>query len=245
MRLLAVLPALNEEQSVADVVADVSKRLACDVLVVDDGSSDDTARVARRAGAMVLRHPFNLGVGAAVRSGLRYGLHAGYDVVLQVDADGQHDPGDGARLVACVTDGGADLAIGSRFGAGYAVGHLRRSMMRLLARIVSRRLGTTITDTTSGFRAFSPRALHAFADRYPTAYLSDTVEALLLAAEWGLVVEEAPVQMHPRQGGQPSARRIASTVHLLRLFLVILLHPVRRAGGRASLPARSPADVEA
>lgn len=236
VRLLAVLPALNEEQSVATVVAGVRSHLDCDVLVVDDGSADATAAAATGAGALVLRHPFNLGVGAAIRTGLRFALERGYDAVVQVDADGQHDPRDAARLLTVVTEGRADLAVGSRFDAGYEAGRLRQAAQRLLARIVSRRLGVTLTDTTSGFRAFGAKAIERFATDYPTAFLSDTVEALLLAGDHGLVVAEEPVQMHPRRTGQPSARRAASTFHLLRIFLVILLHPVRRPSRRGPSP---------
>jgi hypothetical protein len=99
--------------------------------------------------------------------------------------------------------------------------------MRWLSRVVSRRAGVTITDTTSGYRAFGKRAVERFAVSYPTDYLSDTVEALLLAAEWQLKLAEVPVQMHPRQGGRRSAGSLMSMYHLVRLMLVISLHRVR------------------
>jgi len=223
-----IIPALNEEETVAAVVRGVLDHLDGDILVVDDGSHDRTAVVATAAGAIVLRHPFNLGVGAALRTGFRYAAEHGYQVVVQVDADGQHEVTDAKRLVELVTDGDADLAVGSRFGSDYDVSRMRRWSMKLLSRRVSRYLGTPIHDTTSGFRAFSHAAVTRFAQSYPSAYLSDTVEALLMAGDWGLTVVEIPVQMHARKGGQPSANFGRSLYHLTRLTLVIGLHRFRR-----------------
>jgi glycosyltransferase involved in cell wall biosynthesis len=238
--LLVVIPALNEEDTVASVVRAARDVLGADVLVVDDGSKDRTAVVAQAAGAYVLSHPFNLGVGAAIRSGLRFAVEGGYTQVVQVDADGQHEPAEAARLLARLEADGADLVVGSRFDAGYKVGIVRRAVMRLLSRRVSQRLGVAVTDTSSGFRAFGKRAVEQFARSYPSAYLSDTVEALLLAGDWGFRVVEVPVRMHPRQGGQPSANALKSMYHTLRLLLVITLHRFRRP-----LDERSDDHVEA
>jgi glycosyltransferase involved in cell wall biosynthesis len=225
---LVIIPALNEQDTVRAVVRAVREELACDVLVVDDGSTDATAREAAAGGAHVLRHPFNLGVGAALRSGFRFAAGQGYELAMQVDADGQHGAAEAATLLGPVQRGEADVVVGSRFAAGYEVGRARRMAMRLLARIVSRHLGVVVSDTTSGFRAFSREAIARFSRSYPSAYLSDTVEALLLAGDWGLRVEEQPVKMHERQGGQPSAGGAMSLMYLARLFLVVLLHRVRR-----------------
>ena len=223
-----VIPALNEEATVGAVVTAVRSSLHADVLVVDDGSSDRTASVASAHGAHVLQHPFNLGVGAALRSGFRFAAERGYGAVVQVDADGQHDASEAARLLSRLVDEELDLIIGSRFAAGYRVGRGRRTVMRLLSREISRRLGVRVTDTTSGFRAFGPRTIQRFARAYPSAYLSDTVEALLLAGDWNLRVAEEPVVMHPRAGGRPSSGPVKSVLHLVRLLLVIVLHRVRQ-----------------
>ncbi len=225
---MVIIPALNEQDTVRAVVRAVREELACDVLVVDDGSTDGTAREAAAGGAFVLRHPFNLGVGAALRSGFRFAAGQGYELAMQVDADGQHGAAEAAKLLGPVERGEADVVVGSRFAAGYEVGRARWMAMRLLARIVSRHLGVVVTDTTSGFRAFSAEAIARFSRSYPSAYLSDTVEALLLAGDWGLRVDEQPVKMHERQGGQPSAGGAMSLMYLARLFLVVLLHRVRR-----------------
>jgi glycosyltransferase involved in cell wall biosynthesis len=216
--LLVVVPALNEEAAVGDVVRGIRDQLGATVLVVDDGSTDRTSATAAAAGAHVLRHPYNLGVGAALRSGFRFAHEGGYHTVLQVDGDGQHDIDAAKQLVA---------AVGSRFEAGYRVGFVRRTVMRFLAGVVSRRLGVSIGDTTSGFRAFGPEAVRRFAQAYPTAYLSDTVEALLLAGDWSLKVTEVPVQMHPRTTGVASAGKAKSALMLVRLLLVVVLHRVR------------------
>ncbi|MGZ4683840.1 MAG: glycosyltransferase family 2 protein [Acidimicrobiales bacterium] len=227
-RVLVIIPALNEEATVAGVVASVSDHLDADILVVDDGSRDATAERAVAAGATVLRHPFNLGVGAALRTGFQYARDEGYQIAVQLDADGQHDPADAKRLVDLVADGTADLVVGSRFESDYEIGRIRRIGMKMLSRRVSRQLGTTILDTSSGFRAFSREALVRFADSYPSAYLSDTVEALLLAGDWGLKVVEIPVRMHARMGGTASSGSIKSAFHLIRINLVLSLHRVRR-----------------
>lgn len=225
--LLVIIPALNEEETVGSVVRSVIDSLHCDVLVIDDGSSDRTAAEALAGGAFVLQHPFNLGVGVALRSGFRFAAARRYAAAIQVDADGQHDPAEAARVLAPVQSGEADVVVGSRFAAGYEVGPARRLAMRFLSRVVSGHLGVTVTDTTSGFRAFSDAAIARFARSYPSDYLSDTVEALLLAGDWGLRVQETGVRMRARQGGQPSAGGAMSVMYLARLLMVVGLHRVR------------------
>jgi glycosyltransferase involved in cell wall biosynthesis len=235
--LLVLIPALNEEEAIAAVVGAAHATLAADVLVIDDGSTDETSVRARAAGALVVRHPFNLGVGAAIRTGLRFAHERAYQYVVQIDGDGQHDAVDAQGLVEVVRLGDHDLCVGSRFDAGYRVAPGRRLAMRALARVTSKRLATPISDATSGFRAFGPKAIEVFAGAYPTEYLSDTVEALLLAADAGLRVVEVPVTMRERQGGAPSARLMKSTYHLVRLCVVIALHGVRRPMRRRDTPS--------
>jgi glycosyltransferase involved in cell wall biosynthesis len=215
-RLLVMIPALNEEETIAAVVTDARAHLSGDVVVIDDGSTDRTAERATDSGATVLRLPYNLGVGGALRTALRYR-------VVQLDGDGQHDAREARRLLARLDDG-YDLVVGSRFAAGYEVGGSRRTTMRLLSSIVSRRLGGRITDTTSGFRAMGPDAIALFSRHYPVDYLSDTVEALLLAGSAGLRVAEIDVAMHPRQGGAPSSPGLMGAYHLTRLMLAIGLN---------------------
>ncbi len=230
--LLVIVPALNEVEAIAAVVEGTRRALAATVVVVDDGSTDATAGAASAAGGVVLRHPFNLGVGAAVRTGLRYAVENGYETVLQLDGDGQHDPEDARLLLARLEAGDVDIVVGSRFEHGYDLSRSRRIVMRLLSRFVSRRLGTTITDTTSGFRAFAGPAVGYFARVYPTDYLSDTVEALLLAGDADLRVAEVAVHMRRRTTGTASANRFMSAFHVTRLLLVVLVHRFGRHRGK-------------
>ena len=228
-RVLVVIPAFNEEATVAGVVAEVLAALpGADVLVVDDCSTDATRAVALATPAQVVTLPINLGVGGAMRAGFRYALRYGYDAVLQVDGDGQHDPQDAPALLAALGD--ADLVIGARFaGAGeYDVRGPRRWAMRRLARTLSRVTGTKLTDTTSGFRASGARTVELFARHYPAEYLGDTVETLVIVARAGLRVVQVPVTMRGRAGGQPSQSPLKAAVYLLRVLLALGLGRLRR-----------------
>lgn len=231
--LLVVMPALNEQDSVARVIGEV--RAACPaarVLVVDDGSTDLTGRRAAQAGAAVLKLPFNLGVGGAMRAAYRWAHENGYAAVVQVDADGQHDPRDIADLAA-LTD--AEIVIGARFaGRGnYEVTGPRRWAMRLLAAVLSRIADTRITDPTSGFRLVRGPAVALFAKQYPEEYLGDTVEALVIAHRAGLRIRQVPVAMRPRETGTASTNPLRSAVYLLRVVSAVGLALARRRTGSA------------
>jgi glycosyltransferase involved in cell wall biosynthesis len=226
---LVIIPAFNEEASVASVVEQVHAATPeADVVVVDDGSNDATTAKAKAAGAHVLTLPFNLGVGGAMRAGYKFALSAEYDVAVQVDGDGQHDPVAIAQLVADLQ--AADIVIGARFaGAGtYETGLLRRFAMRLLARSLSRACHTELTDVTSGFRAVNRRAIALFATHYPSEYLGDTVESLVMAARAGLTVTQVPVVMRPRLTGSPSQSPLRAALYLGRAVLVLGLARIRR-----------------
>ncbi|AGM10261.1 glycosyltransferase family 2 protein [Amycolatopsis keratiniphila] len=228
-RVLIVMPALNEQASVGAVISQVKQSLpGMDVLVVDDGSSDDTAKLARAAGAEVARLSVNLGVGGAMRTGFRYAAARGYDVVVQVDADGQHDPNEVAALLDALDD--ADIAIGSRFaGKGsYKASGPRKYAMVVLSVVFSRLGKTKLTDVTSGFKAMGPRAIKLFAAYYPAEYLGDTVESLVMAIRAELKIKEIPVIMRERAGGTPSHSPVKSAVYLGRAGLALLLALVRR-----------------
>jgi glycosyltransferase involved in cell wall biosynthesis len=236
-RSLIILPAFDEEAALPDTLSELLA--ACpgiDVVVVDDGSSDRTAAVAEAAGAIVLRLPFNLGVGSAVRTGLHYAVDQGYERAVRLDADGQHDPADVARLLAALDDG-ADLAIGSRFApgsGGYDVGPGRRRAMGALRWLLRAATGRRFADTTSGFWAFGPRSLALLARRYPAEFLADTVEALMIVLTDGPKVVEVPVTMRQRQRGQASTRRFRLVLDYLRLVVGIAAAASRR-GRRTTL----------
>jgi glycosyltransferase involved in cell wall biosynthesis len=228
-KTLVVMPAFNEEESVRAVVLEVFEKLPGIVcLVVDDGSTDATSREARSAGALVAQLPFNLGVGGAMRVGFRYALENGFDNVVQVDADGQHDPAGVMALLARLET--ADLVLGARFaGEGdYSVRGPRRWAMLLLSQFLSRTAHTKLTDTTSGFRLSGPRAVRLFAEHYPAEYLGDTIESLVIAARANCVIAQVPVSMRMRSGGRPSHHPVKAAVYLARAVLALsfaLLRP--------------------
>lgn len=229
-RVLVVVPAWNEQEALGATIADIRAQAPdVDVLVVDDGSADATAEVARAAGAAVASLPYNLGVGGAMRTGYRYGLRHGYDVVAQLDADGQHDARYLSTLVSSL--GEADLVIGARFageGEKYAVSFARGLAMKLLAGTLSRMARTRLTDVTSGYRVANRRAVRLFAAHYPAEYLGDTVESTVIAIRSGCSVRQEPVQMRQRQGGTPSQSPVKAAIYLFRAVVALVLALVRR-----------------
>ena len=238
-RILIIMPALNEEESLPATLKEL-REVVDDVyvLVIDDGSTDATAEVARRTGAVSAQLPFTLGVGGAVRVGLHYAQRNGYDRAVVIDADGQHDPAGITALVDAL-DRGADMAVGSRFAAGtteFPVGRVRRQAMRFLATIVRALTGQRFSDVTSGFRAFDRPVIELLARDYPVEYLADTVEALLIVRYAGFRVDEVPISMRPRAAGVPSTRRAKLVINYLRLLIGILGSASRRARLRKDEP---------
>lgn len=228
-RVLIVLPALNEEQNIEKIIAEVKATLpGVGVLVVDDGSSDRTAMRARESGAQVARLAVNLGVGGAMRTGFRYAVRNDYEVVVQVDADGQHNPAEVPDLLRKLDE--ADLVIGARFaGKGdYKARGPRKWAMTVFAIVLSALSGQKLTDVTSGFKAMGPRAVRLFAQHYPAEYLGDTLESLVMAVRADLKITQVPVAMRMRAGGTPSTSPVKSAVYLMRATLALVLAIVRR-----------------
>lgn len=238
MKALIVVPAFNEAASVVSVVENVSKAFPdADVVVVNDGSSDETSSLARISGATVLDLPFNLGVGAALRLGFVYAVRNGYTEVIQVDADGQHDPFQIAKLLEASNN--LDVVIGSRFldpESTYNAGFMRRQAMKWLAALMTRVCRTPLTDVSSGFRLTRGAALSLFSKEYPPEYLGDTVESLIIARRAGLSIGEVSVTMLPRISGSPSQNFVRSSWYLIRATLVIflgLIHSKPRSSERS------------
>lgn len=231
LRTLIILPAFNEEASLAAVLRELRATVpGFDVLVVDDGSTDATAHVARAAGARVAPLPFNLGIGGALQTGFRYAVRHGFDRAIQFDADGQHDPTQ-IKVLVDALDAGCDLVIGSRFAAEscrYAVGRVRAAAMRGLCLAIRLLCGQSFSDASSGFRGFSGPMLAFYASWYPTDYL-DSPEALFLACNAGFTVAEVPVLMRERAGGSPSNRNVKLVYHYLRVLVTMVGRaPLRR-----------------
>lgn len=225
-RTLIVLPAWNEQEALPGVLDEIHAELSdVDVLVVNDGSTDMTSQVARARGAAVVDLPVNLGVGGAMRAGFKYALREGYDAVVQLDADGQHDPRNVVDLLDAAREQDADVIIGARFaGTGtYRARGPRYWAMRTLSSVLSRLVGTRLTDTTSGFKYSGPRAVRLFAADYPAEYLGDTIESLVIAHRAGLTVRQVGVEMRPRSGGEPSQSPIRAAVFLARAGLALVI----------------------
>ncbi len=238
--VLVIVPAWNEEKNVGITVREIlDTDPGYDILVVDDGSTDATAGVAASAGASVLRLPFNMGVGGAMRAGYAYAQRKGYRSAIQVDADGQHNPADIARVLAGLHD--ADIAIGARFAdvGDYQTRGPRRWAMSMLASILSRVAGTSLTDVTSGFRAANRAAIDQYVRYYPAEYLGDTLDSLVAAVHSGLSVTQIPVAMRPRLHGNPSQGFVGSAVYLLRSMLALGLAIARRPTGLRSPGGRA------
>jgi len=222
-RAIIAIPAWNEEGSIGEVVANVkTHQPAAHVLVVDDGSTDSTAINARLAGATVVSLPFNVGVGGAMRTAFLFAQRGGYDALVQVDADGQHDPTDLERLLSGLDE--ADIVVGTRFhpDSMYFVGGPRRWAMVLLSKALSRMNRGVISDPTSGFRSAGPRAINLFSVNYPAEYLGDTVGSLSIAIRHKLVIRETPVTMYYRAIGRPSKNALWSALYLGRASLALI-----------------------
>lgn len=219
--MIVLIPAYNEEPTLPGVLRALREATDAEIVVVDDGSADATARVAAEAGARVLRHPFNMGYGAALQTGYKYALARGAEAVVQMDADGQHDPAEIERLLAPLRAGECDLVIGSRFldRGAYAMGRTRdvgRHVFRLLGRIA----GIEITDPTSGFQALNRKALQLYAgDFFPHDY--PDVDVLVLAARHGLRIRECGVVVHesPRESTLHGGTRAFYYVYKMLLSL--------------------------
>jgi glycosyltransferase involved in cell wall biosynthesis len=234
--VIVVIPAYNEELCVAAVVSEVlAAAPKVHVLVIDDASTDSTARAARAAGAEVITNVFNLGVGGAMRVGFRYAEAHNFRALVQVDGDGQHNARDVANLVASLDDVPEPaIVIGARFAGNgeYSVRRARRWAMRLLAWYLSRVTHAHLTDVTSGFRAHNRAAIELFARTYPSDYLADTVESIVIATEAGGTFTQVPVEMRSRSGGAPSQSSWRAATYLARVLLMLAVSILRHRSAR-------------
>jgi glycosyltransferase involved in cell wall biosynthesis len=223
-KVLVIIPAYNEEGSVGKVVEDVYTHLPqAKVLVVNDGSTDLTSEIAKSKGAIVLNLPFNLGIGGAMQTGYQYAYKEGYDVAIQVDGDGQHDPKEIGKLLKGLAEKKMDIAIGSRFigDLGYKSSLMRRVGISIFSKVISMIVGQRITDPTSGFRAASRKAIQIFASEYPQDYPEP--EALVLLHQCQLKIGEVPVGMSERYSGESSITKIRSIYYMVKVLLAIFV----------------------
>jgi hypothetical protein len=231
-RVLIIVPAFNEARSLPALLASLQSHCGdCDVVVIDDGSTDGTRRILAGV-ARVVSLPCNLGIGGAVQTGLQIALRENYDIAMQVDGDGQHPAQEVGKLLDALHAMDCDLVVGSRFrnAGGFKSTLLRRIAIRLFSISLSRICGTQITDATSGFRAMNRRAIELLARRYSEDY--PEVEALVVAHQAGLRIGEVPVRMSERTAGKSSIGSIKSLIYMIKVPLAIFMSLLRRSEAR-------------
>ena len=229
VRRVAIVPALNEAQTIARVVEEIrAVDPGFEILVIDDGSTDGTQVEAERAGALVVRLPYNVGIGGAVQTGYQYARDHGFQVAVQVDGDGQHDPAEFAQMLEPISADRADMVVGSRFleAGDYRPSFARKLGIGLLARVVSLLVRQRMTDPTSGFRAVNRRGIVLFADEYPHDY--PEAEANVVAYRRRLRLVEVPVAMRERAVGRSSITAPRSFYYMVKVTLALFITVFRR-----------------
>jgi hypothetical protein len=228
---IILIPAFNEDQRIATVIDGIKNAMPeADILVINDGSRDNTEFAARHAGAIVVSHPFNMGYGATIQTGYKYARDKGYDYLIQLDADGQHDPSCIPLLLEPVVSGDVDIAIGSRFmGNSYRPPFARRVGMAIFRQIVSLVTGKFITDTTSGFQAFNRDVICFFAtDIFPVDY--PDADMLIMLHRAGFRMTEVPVRMYENSVGKSMHSGIKPLYYMFKMLLSICVTLMREKG---------------
>lgn len=228
-KVLVIIPAYNEAASIGDVITAVKKdEPHADILVVNDGSSDATAQIARKHGVTVVDLPFNMGIGATMQTGYEYADKMGYDIAVQVDGDGQHPADQISRVISPVREGKADIVIGSRFlGEGEYVPSLARSIgIKTFSLMLSLATGQKVTDPTSGFRAVNKEVIRFFVKTYPEDY--PEVEAVVLVRKVGFSIMEVPVRMKARVWGKSSITYVHALYYMVKVSLAVMIDFMKR-----------------
>lgn len=230
MKILIIIPAYNEGSRIGTVVQRVRQMYAdMEVLVVNDGSRDNTVGAAEAAGAMVVSHPFNMGYGVAIQTGYKYALRQGYDFLVQMDGDGQHDPAYIADLLAPVLAGETDFVLGSRFLGieSYEPSLARRTGMVFFRSLVSWLIGQRITDSTSGFQAFNQRVIRFFTTEvFPCDY--PDADMLITLHRAGFRIREVPVRMHASATGKSMHSGWKPLYYMFKMLLSIFVTLLRK-----------------
>jgi len=229
LKTLIIVPCYNEKETIASLYLEICEKTPYDTIVVNDCSTDDSRDVLLRENIPHLDLPLNLGIGGAVQTGYRYALSKGYDIAVQVDGDGQHDPGQIDLLVAPIKAGEADLVIGSRYigKTGYQSSVMRRFGIRFFKLLIYCFSGKKITDATSGFRAANRKTMKLFDTFYASDYPEP--ESNMLAIKNKLRVIEIPVTMRERQGGKSSIKALQPIYYMLKVSLGIIISSTIRS----------------
>jgi glycosyltransferase involved in cell wall biosynthesis len=234
-KILAIVPAFNECGNIGRTVEEIRKKAqGADILVIDDGSSDATAEEARRAGGMVISLPFNLGIGAAVQTGFQFAQKYQYDIAVQIDGDGQHDPAYLDKIVEPIRLDEADMVVASRFlerTGGFRSSFSRRVGINFFVHLINLLTGVKISDPTSGFRAYNKKLIALFSEYYPHDFPEP--EAIVVAQQAGARFIEISVVMRAREAGNSSIRYFKTLYYMVKVTLAILLHMIRQGRDRA------------
>ncbi len=237
-KTLIIIPAYNEEKNVPRVIEEIQRiGLSGEIIVIDDGSTDSTPEIAGKRGVKVISLPFNLGYGAALQTGYKYALEKDYDVVVQIDADGQHDPRCIKDLTEALKTNSIDVAIGSRFleGGRYRTTFLRHLGIVIFGLVTSSIIRQRVTDPTSGFQALNQRAVEFLAN---VDFPSDFPDAdIIISLKFGgFKIKEVPVTMHPRLSGKSTTTFLRSLYYVYKMFLSILATLCRKKPEGDSFP---------
>ncbi len=227
MKTLVIIPCFNEQENIAEVIRQLNAAYpAADYLVVNDCSTDCSEEILRAGGYNYLSLPVNLGIGGGVQSGYLYALENGYDIAVQMDGDGQHNPADLATVIAPVAAGAADMSIGSRFinKEGFQTSAARRAGIRLLSWLIRLLTGAKVRDVTSGYRACNRGLIAFFARNYAQDYPEP--EAIISAVTSGYTVCEVPVVMEERKGGTSSISALTGVYFMIKVGISLIVYRI-------------------
>lgn len=229
MTKLIIIPAYNEAGSIGSLIRQLKNEGHSDILVVNDGSNDNTEEIVRNMGVTCLSLPINLGIGGAVQTGFRYAFEKHYNIALQVDADGQHDPSFIEDLIHPILQDQADVVIGSRFiqKVGFQSSFSRKIGIRILKHLNYLLMGKTITDCTSGFRAYNFKAISFLSENYSVDFPEP--EAIISLLKKGFRILEVPVVMKRREAGNSSIYGLNSIYYVFKVFISIIIEYFRRS----------------
>ena len=229
MKILVIVPAYNEEGCIKGVIQDLRDNFpAGDIIVIDDGSEDNTSAIAGNLGVSVTELPYNLGIGGAMQAGFLYALQERYDAAVQFDGDGQHHADQIEKILKPWLSQEADLVVGSRFlsDGGFTSSVQRKIGAKILSFVVSSITGQKITDTTSGFRVYGRKTIRFFCSFYPEDY--PEVEALILVHKKGLKIVEVPAEIGPRTGGISSITIYRAVYYMVKVLLAIFVDLLKK-----------------
>ncbi len=229
-KVLIIIPAFNEASTIESLIREIQSTdfpFLYDCVVVNDGSSDETAAIAETFGTKVLDLPYNIGIGGAVQTGFIYALERDFDYVVQVDGDGQHPPSEICNLYNEIHENNLDMVIGSRFlgSGGFRSSVMRRKGISYFAYLLKRLSKLNISDTTSGFRIYSRPAFSFLATEYPDDYPEP--ESLLTLSFSGFKINEIEVSMRERQGGVSSITNSGSIYYMIKVSIAMFFTFIR------------------